>query len=111
MRNHEKLRAYEIADTLALKIYQATRYFPNDERYGLFAQMRRCVVSVPSNIVEGCARHTTRDYVKFLQTSYRSACELQYQVSLAELGIFGNRISPRIGGWMQRTYKGSQRSD
>jgi four helix bundle protein len=89
MRDHTKLRAFELADQLALLIYQVTRSFPKDELFGLTSQMRRAGVSVASNIVEGCARSSQADFVRFLEISYGSARELEYQVSLAaRLGYF-----------------------
>lgn len=87
MRDYNKLKAYRLAHELAIQVYRATSSFPREERYGLTAQMRRCAVSVPSNIVEGCARRTTADYVHFLDNAYGSVCELEYQLMLAdELG-------------------------
>jgi four helix bundle protein len=56
MRDHTKLRAFELADQLALPIYFVARNFPKEEMYGITSQIRRAEVSVPSNIVEGCAR-------------------------------------------------------
>ena len=51
MRDHTKLRAFKLADEIAILIYQVTKEFPKEEIYGLTSQMRRAAVSVPSNIV------------------------------------------------------------
>jgi len=83
MRDYKKLRAFELADDLAVAVYKHTWDFPKEERFGLTSQMRRCAVSIPSNIVEGCGRTTHADYLRFLDIAYGSACELEYQISLA----------------------------
>ncbi len=83
MRDHTKLTAFQKADTLAVNTYIATAKFPKEERYGLAAQMRRAAVSAASNIVEGCARPSQADYLRFLDVAYGSARELQFQVRLA----------------------------
>lgn len=91
MRDHTKLRAFQLADEVAVLVYRATKRFPKDEQYGMTSQMRRSAVSVPSNIVEGCARQSENDYLRFLDIAYGSLCELQYQVSLsARLGFLGS---------------------
>ena len=82
MRDHRELRAFDLADELALAIYRATGKFPREELFGLTSQMRRCAVSIASNIVEGCGRRTEADYVRFLDTANASARELEYQLSL-----------------------------
>ena len=83
MRDHRQLKAFHLADAPALNVYRATAQFPRHELYGLASQMRRAAVSAASNIVEGCARHGEADYLRFLDVAYGSACELQYQASVA----------------------------
>lgn len=83
MRDHTKLKAFELADRLALAVYEHTRDFPRAEMFGLTAQLRRGAVSVPSNIVEGCARNSEADYLHFLDIAYASSREIEYQLSLA----------------------------
>jgi len=83
MRDHTKLRAFELADTLVLAIYRATKAFPKEELFGLTSQLRRAAVSMVSNIVEGCARNSQADFIHFLDMGYGSAREVEYQVSLA----------------------------
>ena len=83
MRDHTKLRAFELADQLALLIYQKTKDFPREEMFGLTSQMRRAAVSGASNIVEGCARYSLADYLRFLDIAYGSVREVEYQISLA----------------------------
>lgn len=86
-RNHEKLYVFHQSHKLTRAIYQHTRDFPRDEWFGLRAQMRRAAVSVPSNLVEGSARSSERDYLRFLNIALGSACELKYLASLtSELG-------------------------
>ena len=83
MRDHKKLRAFELADKIALMIYRITKGYPREEIYGLASQMRRSAVSVPSNIVEGCARESQIEYLRFLEISFGSLRELLYQFDLS----------------------------
>ena len=106
MRDHRKLRAFELADPLAVTVYPETRTLPKDELFGLTSQMRRAAVSVPSNIVEGCARNTEVDYLRFLDTAYGSTRELEYQLSLAKrLGILSDEAGTRLGPLCEETGK------
>jgi len=94
MRDHKKLRAFELADEVVILVYELTRDFPKEEIYGLTAQTRRAAVSVTSNIVEGCARESQMEYFRFLEIAYGSLRELDYQISLAvKLGYTTPQIS------------------
>ena len=64
-------------------VYRATASFPNAEFFGLVNQIRRCVISIPSNIAEGAARNSTREWVQFLGVSCGSLSELETQLELA----------------------------
>lgn len=90
MRNPEDLEVFRLADELTLGIYRLTAAFPPDERFGLTAQLRRAAVSVGSNIVEGCSRHSQADFARFIEIATGSAVELRYQLTLADRLDFGN---------------------
>jgi four helix bundle protein len=106
MRDHTKLRAFQFADELACEVYKATAKFPKEEVFGMTAQMRRAAVSVPSNIVEGSARDTQAEYLRFLDIAYGSARELQYQVSLArKLDFLPERSYQQLQESCDRTTK------
>ena len=83
MRDHSKLKAYQLADSLVLRVYSATRLLPQEERSGLASQMRRAAISVVSNLVEGSARISELDYIRFVEMAFGSSRELQYQIGLA----------------------------
>ncbi len=84
MRDHRNLRAFQLADELALLIYRETASFPKEELFGLTSQIRRAAVSVASNIAEGCGRSSDVDFLRFLDMANGSLRELQYQISLAQ---------------------------
>jgi four helix bundle protein len=83
-RDHRKLDAFKLADELAIAVYVATSDFPPGERYGLRSQLRRAAASTPTNIVEGCARESQGDYLRFLDIALGSAREALYLISIAK---------------------------
>ena len=83
MRDHRKLRAFELADDLVLAVYSATKTFPQDEMFGLTSQLRRACVSIASNIVEGSARNSEADFLRFLDMAFGSIREVEYQLTIA----------------------------
>ena len=90
-QNYKDLIVWQKAIELAKIIYQLTASFPQEERFGLIAQMRRAAVSIPSNIAEGQARRTTPEFIQFVSHAEGSAAELDTQIILAvELG-FGRK--------------------
>ena len=94
MRDHRNLRAFQLADELALLFYRETGSFPREELFGLTSQIRRAAVSVASNIAEGCGRSTDVDFLRFLDMANGSLRELQYQISLVHrLGYLPSQSS------------------
>lgn len=83
MRDHRKFEIFALADSLSLLVYRATSRFPKDEQFGLTSQARRASVSIAANIVEGSARLSRLDFLRSLNIAYGSACELEYEISLA----------------------------
>ena len=90
LKSYKELVAWQRTFELCARVYDVSRAFPGDERFGLTAQLRRSAVSVPSNIAEGYGRGTTRDYVHFLWNANGSICELETQLLLAQRLRFGH---------------------
>jgi four helix bundle protein len=83
MQSPSNLRVFHEAEELAILVYELTRTFPVQERYGLGQQMRRAAVSVGCNIAEGCGRGGPREFTRFLDIALGSAVELEFQLRLA----------------------------
>jgi len=83
VQDYTDLRVWQLGVDLAVAVYEATRTFPADERFGLTSQLRRAGVSVPSNIAEGNARTSTADYLRFLRLSRGSLAEFKTQLIIS----------------------------
>jgi four helix bundle protein len=81
---HKKLEAWKRSFNLVKEIYQLTNEFPREEKFGIISQMRRCAVSIPSNIAEGAARNTNKEFLNFLHISLGSLSELDTLISLSK---------------------------
>lgn len=84
LKTHKDLELWKKSMELAEKIYSLTSKFPKEEIYGLTVQLRRSSVSVPSNIAEGAARNSHKEFIQFLYISMGSISELETQIILAE---------------------------
>jgi four helix bundle protein len=103
-RDHRKLDAFKLADQLAVLLYRETLDFPVSERYGLQAQLRRTAVSIATNIVEGSARETEGDYLRFLDIAFASTRELIYLADLSRrLGFIENGAAAQVGELANQT--------
>ena len=83
MKSVKDLTVYKCGFNLAVDVYKAAACFPQNEQFGLVSQMRRAVVSICSNLAEGAARGTTKEYVRFVYVAKGSAAELETQIDLA----------------------------
>ena len=84
IRIHKDLDVWKESMKLTKAIYSFTKTFPKEEIYGLVSQMRRTAVSIPSNIAEGAARESSKDFIRFLYISLGSLAELETQCFLAK---------------------------
>ena len=83
MNNFKNLKVWQESINLAVDIYKLTKTFSPDERFGLISQMNRCVISVSSNIAEGCGRNNPKEFRQFLGIAQGSACELESQLIIS----------------------------
>src|SRR5438309_8534857 len=90
-QNYKDLVVWQKGIELAKIVYRLSAKFPGEEKFGLVAQMRRAAISIPSNIAEGQARHTTGEFIQFISHAEGSVAELSTQLILAiELGFCSN---------------------
>ena len=91
MRDFRTLQVWEKSHHLVILVYRCTETFPKSETFGLQGQVRRCAVSIPANIAEGCGKDSTAEFLRYMQISMGSASELEYLLMLShEIGYFKN---------------------
>lgn len=97
MKTHKNLKVWEESISLVTDIYKQTENFPKSELYGLTNQIRRSSVSIPSNIAEGAARHSSKEFVQFLYIALGSASELETQLIIAvNLGFMSKDVDNKL---------------
>ena len=84
MQTYKDLTVWNKSIELTMEIYRLTKLFPQEEKFGLVSQMRRCAVSIPSNIAEGFARRGKRENAQFINISYGSATEFETQIIISK---------------------------
>jgi len=103
---HKKLDVWRMAMDLVMEIYRITESFPKEEKYGLSNQVRRAAVSVPSNIAEGAARQTKKEFVNYLHMAQGSLSELDTQLEVARrLAFFDGNTWESLDKLIQRVDK------
>ena len=83
VKTHKDLDVWKKAMSFVTELYKITATFPKDERYGLTSQMRRAAVSIPSNISEGAARQSNKEFIQFLYIALGSNVEIETQLNIA----------------------------
>ena len=91
------LNAWKEGHGLVLEIYNITKFFPKEELYGITSQMRRCAVSITSNIAEGFSRQTSKEKVQFYSIARGSLTELQNQLIISkDIGYIKEDVFQKI---------------
>ena len=85
MSGFKQLKVWQVGMDLVIKVYKITESFPKSEMYGLISQLRRCSVSIPSNIAEGSSRNNPKEFIQFLYIAHGSLSELDTQLTIAQL--------------------------
>ena len=83
MRDFRKYEVWQLSHSLVLEVYSQTINFPKVEQYGITSQLNRAVVSIPTNISEGCGRNSDAEFHRFIQISLGSAHEVEYLLQLS----------------------------
>lgn len=104
MKDYKELDVWQSARKLVVAVYQLTAGFPKEEVYGLTSQIRRCAVSIPSNIAEGVGRNYPKETIHFLHVSRGSIYELETQMIIAkDLGLLDEEKHNTLDELLKKT--------
>ena len=84
MRNYKNLEVWKKSHQLALKIYEVTKMFPSEEKFGIISQLRRASLSIPTNLVEGASRNSEKEFAYFINIASGSAAEVEYLLEFSK---------------------------
>ena len=113
-KGYKDLLVWQKGIELVKEIYKLTKAFPGDERFGLISQTRRAAASIPSNLAEGQARHTTGEFIQFVSHAEGSLAELETQITVStELGYCAQTSAARaqeLSGELKRMLNALRRT-
>jgi len=103
MWNYKNLEVFKKSKKLVKDIYALTNKFPKEEKYGLVSQIKRAVISVPMNIVEGSGKRISKDFISYLNISMGSLKEIQGELEIVgDLGFVNEDLIKRLIGECRR---------
>ena len=106
MHRYKDLKFWQLSRSFCKEIYNITHHFPEEEKFGLVSQLRRTIISVPSNIAEGAGRNTNKDFSRFLQISLGSCYEIETQLILSfDLGFVNQSNFDKLNNQLQQIIK------
>ena len=106
LQSYKEFTVWQKSMDLAVEVYSLVKKLPKEELYGMSGQIRRAVISIPSNIAEGQGRNSTREFVKFLAIARGSQCEVETQLQLCiRLGYLGEKETKAVLGICEEVSK------
>jgi len=106
MHNYKELKVWQKSRELVKFIYELTQKYPKEEIYSLTSQVRRAVVSIPSNIAEGAGHSSKKEFSRYLEIAYASSCELDTQIILSfDLDFINQNDLSNSGNYIEELQK------
>jgi four helix bundle protein len=106
MKDYKKLNVFQKTRHFNTDLYSVTKIFPDSEKFGITSQIRRASISIATNIAEGCGRDSSKEFARFLNIAYASACEVECLLILSnDLKILADNESQRLSGNVEEIKK------